>query len=202
VTVFACRSRRAFPITGRQVGRVEQSPVFGFLTAIGVEILIGVLKETGCSRSSPPPPLPSLGSVGDAYDNALCESFFATLECELLERRRFTSKIEAKMAASASSKVGTTRSGCTQPSATARQWPIVTWRVEGGNTHRRHGPDRRRRTLGRGSRRSSQSRDPGSTQRDPRSVRGICVTSRACAEHPRITPVPTLAWCASGGTPL
>jgi putative transposase len=28
----------------------------------------------------------------------MCESFFTTLECELLERRRFTSKIEAKMA--------------------------------------------------------------------------------------------------------
>src|SRR6476659_4784717 len=41
---------------------------------------------------------PSMGLVGDAYDNALCESFFATLECELLERRRFASKIEAKMA--------------------------------------------------------------------------------------------------------
>jgi hypothetical protein len=34
---------------------------------------------------------PSMGSVGDAYDNAMCESFFATLECELLARRRFTS---------------------------------------------------------------------------------------------------------------
>ena len=32
---------------------------------------------------------PSMGSVGDAYDNAMCESFFATLECELLDRRRF-----------------------------------------------------------------------------------------------------------------
>ena len=32
---------------------------------------------------------PSMGSVGDAYDNAMCESFFATLECELLERHRF-----------------------------------------------------------------------------------------------------------------
>jgi putative transposase len=31
---------------------------------------------------------PSMGSVGDAYDNAMCESFFATLECELLARRR------------------------------------------------------------------------------------------------------------------
>jgi putative transposase len=39
-------------------------------------------------------------AAGGAYDNAMCESFFATLECELLERRRFTSKIEAKMACS------------------------------------------------------------------------------------------------------
>ena len=29
---------------------------------------------------------PSMGSVGDAYDNAMCESFFATLKCELLDR--------------------------------------------------------------------------------------------------------------------
>ena len=41
---------------------------------------------------------PSMGSVGDAYDNAMCESFFATLECELLERRRFASQAEAKIA--------------------------------------------------------------------------------------------------------
>lgn len=41
---------------------------------------------------------PSMGSVGDAYDNALCESFFATLECELLDRRRFGSHAEARMA--------------------------------------------------------------------------------------------------------
>jgi len=41
---------------------------------------------------------PSMGSVGDAYDNAMCESFFATLECELLDRRRFASRAEAKMA--------------------------------------------------------------------------------------------------------
>ncbi len=32
---------------------------------------------------------PSTGSAGDCYDNAMCESFFATLECELLNRRRF-----------------------------------------------------------------------------------------------------------------
>ena len=41
---------------------------------------------------------PSMGSVGDCYDNALCESFFATLECELLDRRRFTTQTEARSA--------------------------------------------------------------------------------------------------------
>ena len=41
---------------------------------------------------------PSMGSVGDCFDNALCESFFATLECELLDRRRFRSQAEASMA--------------------------------------------------------------------------------------------------------
>ena len=41
---------------------------------------------------------PSMGSVGDAYDNAMCESFFATLECELLARHRFTTQAEARSA--------------------------------------------------------------------------------------------------------
>ena len=39
---------------------------------------------------------PSMGSVGDAYDNAMCESFFATLECELLDRCRFKTQTEAR----------------------------------------------------------------------------------------------------------
>lgn len=42
--------------------------------------------------------LASMGSVGDAYDNALCESFFATLECELLDRRSFRTPAEARPA--------------------------------------------------------------------------------------------------------
>ncbi len=41
---------------------------------------------------------PSMGTVGDAYDNAMCESFFATLERELLARRRFETKAQARMA--------------------------------------------------------------------------------------------------------
>jgi putative transposase len=41
---------------------------------------------------------PSMGSVGDAYDNAMCESFFATLECELLDRDRFRTQADARLA--------------------------------------------------------------------------------------------------------
>jgi putative transposase len=41
---------------------------------------------------------PSMGSVGDCYDNAMCESFFATLECELLGRRRFATQAQARVA--------------------------------------------------------------------------------------------------------
>ena len=41
---------------------------------------------------------PSMGSVGDAYDNAMAESFFSILESELLARRRFASQAEARMA--------------------------------------------------------------------------------------------------------
>jgi putative transposase len=41
---------------------------------------------------------PSMGSVGDCFDNAMCESFFATLECELFDRRSFKTQIEARMA--------------------------------------------------------------------------------------------------------
>ncbi len=41
---------------------------------------------------------PSMGTVGDAYDNALAESFFATLECELLDRRSFPSQTEVRLA--------------------------------------------------------------------------------------------------------
>ena len=41
---------------------------------------------------------PSTGSVGDCCDNAMCESFSATLEWELLDRRRFRPHAEPRMA--------------------------------------------------------------------------------------------------------
>ena len=41
---------------------------------------------------------PSMGSIGDCFDNAMCESFFATLECELFAWRQFQTQAEAKQA--------------------------------------------------------------------------------------------------------
>ncbi len=41
---------------------------------------------------------PSMGTVGDAYDNAMAESFFAALECELIDRRSWQTKTEARLA--------------------------------------------------------------------------------------------------------
>lgn len=42
--------------------------------------------------------VPSMGSAGDAYDNALAEAFFATLETELLQRGAFLSRGAARRA--------------------------------------------------------------------------------------------------------
>ena len=39
---------------------------------------------------------PSMGSVGDCFDNAMCESFFATLECELIDRGSFPTRVKAR----------------------------------------------------------------------------------------------------------
>jgi putative transposase len=41
---------------------------------------------------------PSMGSVGDCFDNAMAESFFASLECELIDRSRWRTHTEARAA--------------------------------------------------------------------------------------------------------
>ena len=41
---------------------------------------------------------PSMGSVGDAYDNAVAESFFATLKGELLDREPWPTRGAARSA--------------------------------------------------------------------------------------------------------
>jgi putative transposase len=40
----------------------------------------------------------SMGSVGDCFDNAITEAFFATLECELLDRHLFRTRAQARTA--------------------------------------------------------------------------------------------------------
>ena len=38
--------------------------------------------------------LPSLGSVGDPYDNAVAEAFWARMQTELLDRQRWRTRVE------------------------------------------------------------------------------------------------------------
>ena len=42
--------------------------------------------------------LPSMGSTGDCYDNAVAESFFATLKVELLHRQPWPTRAAARLA--------------------------------------------------------------------------------------------------------
>lgn len=57
---------------------------------------------------------PSMGMVGDAYDNPMAESFFASLECELIDHSSFRSKAEARITPSPGSRAGTTRAVVTR----------------------------------------------------------------------------------------
>jgi putative transposase len=62
---------------------------------------------------------PSMGSVGDAYDNAMCESFFATLESSFCNAASSRPRPRRAWPSSSSSKGGTIPAGGTQPSATS-----------------------------------------------------------------------------------
>ena len=42
--------------------------------------------------------LGSMGTISDAYDNALCESFFGTLQLELLDQHRWRTRRELALA--------------------------------------------------------------------------------------------------------
>ena len=42
--------------------------------------------------------LPAMGAVGDCYDNAVAESFFATLKVELLHRQPWPTRAAAQLA--------------------------------------------------------------------------------------------------------
>jgi len=65
---------------------------------------------------------PSMGSVGDAYDNALAESFFASLECEVLDRNHFRTRERKPVRRSShGSRDGTTRIVVIRPWGISRQ---------------------------------------------------------------------------------
>jgi putative transposase len=73
-----------------------------------------------------------MGSVGDCENNALAESFFATLECELLAGRTFRTHLEARTALFDSIEVFYNRQrrhsalGYQSPEAFERRWPTTT----------------------------------------------------------------------------
>jgi transposase InsO family protein len=61
----------------------------------------------------------SMGSVGDAYDNAMIESFWGTIKTELLYRHVWPTRHDARWRSSSGSRAGTTANGCTPRSATS-----------------------------------------------------------------------------------
>jgi putative transposase len=63
----------------------------------------------------------SMGSKGDCFDNAVAESVFATLEKDLLRRRCFATRQEARTAVFDTARRSTTRSSSTRPSTTCRR---------------------------------------------------------------------------------
>ncbi len=81
---------------------------------------------------------PSRGTVGDAYDNAMAESFFATLECERLDRRTYRGHTEARWTCFSTLKGGTIRTGGTPGLATNRRSTTNECRLRRRELPRRH----------------------------------------------------------------
>jgi putative transposase len=65
--------------------------------------------------------LASVGTVGDAYDNAMAESFVDTFKTELIADRIWRSRSQLSWPSSNTSS-GSTTSGCTNPSGTSLRW--------------------------------------------------------------------------------
>ena len=67
--------------------------------------------------------LPSMGSIGDCFDNAMIESFWSRMQVELLDRQRWKTRIELANAIFETSKSSTTvndatpRLACLHPSS-------------------------------------------------------------------------------------
>jgi hypothetical protein len=74
----------------------------------------------------------SMGTIGDALDNAVAESFFATLECELLDRYPWPTRAGYGRRSSTLSRSSTTANAATRPSTTIH--PPSTTSI----THQQH----------------------------------------------------------------
>jgi transposase InsO family protein len=74
----------------------------------------------------------SMGSIGDAFDNAMAESFFATLKEEMIYRRAWPTRHEPRSRCSPSSRASTTPCGATPDWATSAPPPT--------NSRSRHRP--------------------------------------------------------------
>ena len=84
----------------------------------------------------------SMGSVGDCYDNALAESFFATLECELIDRCVWRTQADARMAICEFIEVGTTHT------VVIHGWDTtVRWTTNVGPRNSKHQCNDRERTI-------------------------------------------------------
>ena len=74
----------------------------------------------------------SMGAVGECYDNAMAESFLATLECELLAWQSFRTQIAARTALFEYIEVFSNRQrrhsalGYLSPEAYERKWATQT----------------------------------------------------------------------------
>jgi putative transposase len=67
-------------------------------TQLRTELVLAALTMALQQRRPAAGVVPSMGSVGDCYDNAITASFFATLECELRARPHFRIQDEARAA--------------------------------------------------------------------------------------------------------
>ena len=65
--------------------------------------------------------LGTMGSVGNYHKNTMCESFFSTLECELIERESYATRSEARLSVFDFIEGFITHTGCTRPSATSHR---------------------------------------------------------------------------------
>src|SRR5213593_2317916 len=74
-----------------------------------------------------------MGGVGDAYDNAPCESFFATLECELLDRHRFRTQAHGGCSTLTPDSKSVASARCRQ--TPRNRWPTHARPVKEGKKH-------------------------------------------------------------------